>query len=246
MTDDGGMPLPKLFACCVLFWAAAGCAVAASEAPAVDEPVRLLTSAAASVRGDVVADAAVELLMRHAGLRYSLTREPAERSVASFRSGLYDADVLRFAQYDSVVPGAIRVDPHPLSTSFIAFSRSAAQAPRDWAALEGLRVAHVRGVKVLEQRLAGRAGVEVTSTPSACLGMVAAGRVDVCVLHADLAYVAEQVNGTQFQRSLLARVNLHVWVAPGREALAQRLGKALRACVASGELARVAGADRQP
>lgn len=154
--------------------------------------------------------------------------------------------MLRFAQYDRVVPGAIRVDPDLLSTTFVAFTRSPTLSPQDWPALDGLRVAHVRGVKVLEQRLAGRPGVEVTSAPAACLGMVAAGRVDVCVLHADLAYAAQQLKGKPLHRSVLARVNLHVWVAPGQAALAQRLGKAMRACVASGELARLARQDRQP
>jgi ABC-type amino acid transport substrate-binding protein len=238
------MLLRRLIALCLLPWASLG--RAAPQASPIVEPVRLLTSSAASPHGDEVANAAIELMMRHAHLSYTLRREPPERAVASFRAGLYDADVLRFAQYDRVVPGAIRVDPHLLSTTFVAFTRSPALSPRDWAALDGLRVAHVRGVKVLEQRLAGRPGVEVTSAPSACLGMVSAGRVDVCVLHADVAYAAQQLKGPPLHRSVLARVNLHVWVAPGRQDLAQRLAQALRACVASGELARVAGPDRQP
>lgn len=233
-------------ACFVLSLALLTAATAhADEAPA--EPVRLLTSTAASDEGDEVARRSIELLMRRARLSYTLSHEPIERAVASFRAGHYDADILRFAQYDSIVPGAIRVDPHLLSTTIMAFTRSAELAPQSWEALRGLRVAHVRGVKLIEQRLAGAPGVEVTSRPAACLGMVAADRVDVCLLNAELGYEAPPAaDGRALHRSVLARVNLHIWVAPGHQALAQRLSTALRAIVASGELARTAGANRQP
>ncbi|MBI3346277.1 MAG: hypothetical protein HY020_03580 [Burkholderiales bacterium] len=231
----------------LLVWALAGIAAAAPETPAAPEPVRLIVSPAASAQGNAMADAAIALLMRQAGLGYTLTREPVERAVTSFRAGLYDADMLRLPQFDQIVPGAIRVDPHLLSTTILAFSRSPSPAPTSWAELGARRVAHVRGIKAIELGLAGQDGVELTSTAEACLGMVAMGRVDVCLLNAQRDYGAPtQVNGVTLERSVLARVNLHVWVRPGQQALAQRLSAALRAAVASGELARVAGGNRQP
>jgi len=229
----------------LLLWA--GTAWAAPEAPAVAEPVRLVVSPAASARGNEIADEAIALVMRHAGLRYTLTREPVGRALASFKSGQYDADMLRMPQFDLAVPGAIRVDPHLLSTTIMSFSHSPALAPATWADLGTLRVAHVRGIKAIELPLAGRAGVEVTSTPEACLGMVAMQRVDLCLLNAERQYGPPmQVNGVTLYRSLLARVNLHIWVGPGHEALAQRLSTAMRAAVAGGELARIAGGNRAP
>ncbi|MDR7270739.1 hypothetical protein J2X20_003397 [Pelomonas saccharophila] len=218
----------------------------ATAAPAA-EPLRLVVSPAASARGNEIADAAIALLMRQAGLSYTLSREPVERAVASFRAGLYDADMLRLPQFDQVVPGALRVDPHLLSTTVMAFSRSASLAPTSWAELGSARVAHVRGIKAMELALAGRSGVEITSTAEACLGMVAMQRVDLCLLNAERDFgPPPQVNGVTLHRSVLARVNLHVWVAPGREALAQKLSAAMKAIVAGGELERVAGGNRAP
>ena len=229
----------------LLVWA--GMVVAAPEAPVIAEPVRLIVSPAASARGNEIADAAIALVMRHAGLSYTLKREPVERALTSFRTGQYDADMLRMPQFDRVVPGAIRVDPHLLSTTIMSFGRSPTLAPASWGELGTLRVAHVRGIKAIELALAGRAGVEVTNSADSCLGMVAMERVDLCLLNAERDYGPPvQVNGVTLYRSVLARVNLHVWVAPGQQALAQRLSTAMRAAVAGGELVRIAGGNRAP
>jgi hypothetical protein len=231
----------------LLLWAGSNPAAPVQPRAAVVEPVRLIVSPAASARGDEIADAAIALLMGRAGLGYTLAREPVGRALASFAAGRYDADMLRVPQFDQVMPGAIRVDPHLLSTTIMAFSRSASLAPASWAELGALSVAHVRGIKAIELALAGRSGVEVTSTAEACLGMVAVQRVDLCLLNAERDYgPPTQANGMTLHRSVLARVNLHVWVAPGQNALAQRLSAAMRAAVASGELARVAGGNRAP
>ncbi|HEY8877023.1 MAG TPA: hypothetical protein VIN03_05625 [Roseateles sp.] len=242
------MPLRLPTALCLLMWVGHGDAGPSAEPAApIAEPVRLVVSPAASVRGNEIADAAIAVLMRHAGLSYTLAREPVGRALASFRAGHYDADMLRLPQFDQVVPGAIRVDPHLLSTTVMAFSRSASLAPTSWAALGTLRVAHVRGIKAIELALAGRDGVEVTNSAEACLGMAAMQRVDLCLLNAERDYGPPvQVNGVPLHRSVLARVNLHVWVAPGHPVLAQRLSAAMKAAVASGELQRIAGGDRAP
>lgn len=105
----------------------------------------------------------------------------------------------------------------------------------------------LRGIKAIELALAGRAGVELTSSAEACLGMVAMQRVDLCLLNAEHNYgPPPQVDGVALHRSVLARVNLHAWVAPGQQALAERLAAALKAALASGELQRVAGGNRDP
>ncbi len=230
----------------LLAWAGMGWAGAAPEAGIV-EPLRLVVSPAASARGNEIADAAIAAVMRQAGLSYTLAREPVGRALASFKAGQYDADMLRLPQFDQAMPGALRVDPHLLSTTVMAFSRSPSLAPASWAELGTLRVAHVRGIKAMELALAGRAGVEVTSTAEACLGMVAMQRVDLCLLNAEREFgPPPQVNGVTLHRSVLARVNLHIWVAPGQRDLAHRLSVAMKAVVASGELARLAGGNRAP
>ncbi|HEY0953170.1 MAG TPA: hypothetical protein VGE36_00330 [Roseateles sp.] len=214
---------------------------------AITEPVLLVGTAPPSAQAGEVHQQLLKLLMQRAGLRYALSYEPVERAIASLRAGLYDAETLRFPGYDRVVPGAIRVDPHLLTTSFLAFSRSATVAPRSWQDLRELRVAYLRGVRLVEQQLAGAASVTATTTPQSCQAIVAAGRVDACVLFADAALLAARdAEPAPLHRHLIERVNLHLWVAPGREVLARRLTLALRAMADSGELARVAGAERQP
>jgi len=213
---------------------------------AITEPVRMVTSASAASDGDDAAARALALLMRRAGLRYSLSREPTERAVVSLRAGLFDADLLRYPQFDRIVPGAIRVDPHLLSTTLVAFSRSQeALAPKGWEALRGRRVAYVRGIKLIEQELGGQAELSATNGPTSCLSMAAAGRVDVCLLNAETSAAApELIDGSRLKRTELIQVNLHIWVGPGHEALARRLSRALQGLVTSGELSPVVGAKR--
>lgn len=222
---------------------------ASGEAAPAEPPLRLVVSVAASSRGSAIADAAIAAVMRQAGRPYTLSHEPVARALASFQAGQYDADMLRMPQFDRLVPGALRVEPHLLTTTIQAFSRSAALSPASWSELTGLRVAHVRGVKVIEMGLAAHADVEVTNSAAACLGMVAMQRVDVCLLNAERDYgPPPRVDGVELHRTVLARINLHIWVAPGPQAqvLAQQLSAAVRQVVASGELGRIAGGNRLP
>lgn len=236
-------------ACLSLLAGLTAAGAAPAEPGAEAPPLHLVVSAAASARGDAIADAATAAVMRQAGRRYTLSREPVARALASFQAGQYDADMLRMPTFDRLVPGAVRVDPHLLSTTIQAFSRSPSVSPASWAELNGLRVAHVRGVKVIEQGLAGHPDVEVTNSAAACLGMVAMQRADVCLLNAEHDYgPPPRVDGVQLHRTVLARLNLHIWVAPGPNAatLAQQLSAAVRRTLASGELSRIAGGNRQP
>lgn len=209
--------------------------------------VRLVSSAEAGSPGDLAAMRALQLLMQRAGLNYALRHEPTERAVISLRAGLYDADLLRYAGFEKVVPGAVRVDPHLLSTTLVAFSRPPGLKTAGWESLRGLRVAYVRGIKLIERELAGRPGLQPTSSAPSCLGMVAADRVDVCLLNAETSAAApELIDGTRLHRRVLVDVPLYVWAAPGHEALAQRLSKTLVELVASGELAPVVQGFRVP
>ena len=79
------------------------------------------------------------------------------------------------------------------------------------------------------------------------MGMVAAARVDYCVLNAESGFtVPAAFKGTPLYSKRFAHLNLHIWLAPGRQALAQQLGHTLRAMEASGELARLTGPYRTP
>lgn len=226
-----------------------GCAAVSSAwaQEEVAEPVRVVSSAAAGSPGDLAAQRGLELLMRRAGLRHVLSHEPTERAVISLRNRLYDVDLLRYARFDKVVPGAIRVDPHLITTTLVAFSRVPMPGAQGLESLRGLRVAYVRGIKLIEQELGGQPGVEPTTAAPSCLGMVAAGRVEVCLLNAETsAAAAELMDGTRLERRVLVKVDLHLWAAPGHEALARRLSTALRELAASGELAQAVEGRPRP
>jgi hypothetical protein len=199
----------------------------------------------ATPRGNDIAVRAVDLVMRKAGLDYTLTNEPHERALVSLRAGRYDADILRLPQFDQIYPGALRVEPHLLTTTVHAFSRDPAPRPQGWAALKEQRVVHVLGAKVIELELPAEQPRAIAPNAEACLRMVALKRADVCLINAEFAYQPPSA-AQGLQRRVLARVPLYIWVAPGRQALADQLARAVRATVASGELPRLAGADRAP
>jgi hypothetical protein len=139
----------------------------------------------------------------------------------------------------------LRVEPHLLTTTVHAFSRDPALRPQSWAALKGLSVVHVFGAKVVEMQLPAEQERALAPNAEACLRMVELKRAEVCLINAEFSYQPPQA-GQGLQRSVLARVPLYIWVAPGRTALADQLSRAVRAAVATGELARLAGADRAP
>ncbi|CAM3764652.1 hypothetical protein [Roseateles saccharophilus] len=182
---------------------------------------------------------AVAIMMHQAGLSYTLTQEPPERAVASLKAGLYDVDIARVDGFDKDVPGALRVDP-PLGTVVVrAYGRRPlpAPVPVSLAGLARYRIAHVHGQRAVEYQLPkGGTGYPV-ATPSACLGMAAAGRVDYCVL-ASLSQAEANLPRGPLQAQVINQLPFYIWVGPGHGELARRLGEALRGAIASGDIDR--------
>lgn len=218
----------------------------AGAAP-TDPPLRMVTSVPISSKGDSIASRAIATVMQHAGLPYTLNVEPRDRALLSFKNGMYDVDILRSRHFDELFPKAIRVEPHLLTTTVHAFTRESTPPPTSWHQLKGHRVVMLRGARVIDQALPEEAERQFTSAAQSCLAMVAVERADVCLLNAELYYRPPQGReSSRLLRSVIGRAPLYVWVAPGRQALAKQLGAAIRAAVASGELAQVAGEDREP
>jgi hypothetical protein len=214
---------------------------------AIPEPVRFVSSASPASQGDDAATRALESVMRRAGLRYTLNHEPTERALRSLRAGAYDADLLRYEKFDRVLPGALRVDPYILRTTVVAFSGAPLPAAGSWQAVRGLRIAYVRGIKLIEQALEGWPDVVPTTGSASCLGMAVAHRVDVCLLNVETSNaVTDLPDGARLHRTVLLNVDLHIWVAPGRQALAERLSRAVREAVASGDIVRTVGGANTP
>lgn len=221
------------------------CARAAHAAGRVDppSPVRLVTSLPKDGELRSVLDQALDLVMKRAGLTYTLADEPFERALLSFRNGLYEAEATRVAQFDQVAPGAIRVDPHLLSVTIRAFSREGVN-PQSWSDLKRYKIAYLRGTRSIALNLQPGQSVELTSTTNSCLAMAAAGRVDTCLLAA-WTEVPAQLRG-QLRSQPLWREPLYMWVRPDQAELARRLALAIQATLSSGELARTVGTARDP
>jgi hypothetical protein len=220
--------------------------LAAGPAGAAEPPVwRVVVAGPDRPEGLTLALPALELVLRRAGLAYTISREPIERAQVSLKAGLYDIDGARAADFERLVPGVIRVDPPLLNIQIKAFGPAPLPDVSNWTALEGYRVARVRGQRVVESRLPG--ADEVASSVEACMRMAAAGRVDYCVL----AVIGEPSVGdlrAPLRATTIASAPLHLWVrpGPGREAVARRLADSLRAVSASGELAQALQARREP
>jgi ABC-type amino acid transport substrate-binding protein len=218
---------------------------AAPACAAEPPPWRVVVAGPDRPEGLTLALPALELVLRRAGLTYAIGREPIERAQVSFKAGLYDIDGARAADFDRLVPGAIRVDPPLLTIPVKAFGIEPLPGAGGWAALERYRVARVRGQRAVESRLPQ--ADEVVSSVEACARMASAGRVDYCVL-AVIGELSVTDLRAPLQATLVAVAPLHLWVrpGPGREALARRLADSLRAVSASGELAQALQAWREP
>ena len=195
-----------------------------------------------------VLEAALAAITREAGLQYSMTIEPPERAVQSFRAGLYAVEVGRFENFGELVPGAHRIDSPVMTLRYVTLGRNPAIRPKSWQELAPLSVVYVRGFKRVEQQLSLVPSVrrEVAKSPDACVAMAALDRVDVCVLPVLLvAPPPEPPAGVTLYESLLDRAHLYLWTSPEHGLLAKRLNQAAAALERRGELDRLLGPNRE-
>lgn len=231
------MPSPILsMRCAALLMLPALCSAA--------EPAPLRVVITATTAGDFAAgQRAFDVVMRRAGLSYSLTREPFERAAVSLKAGLYDIDAARIDGFDKDVPGMQRVDPPLGAVTVRVYGRRPLPAPPTLAALAGYRVAHVHGQRMIENLLSDSSSGYAVATPEACQGMVAAGRVEYCVF-GSLSPPEPDPAREPLQFQVISQTPVYIWVGPGREALARRLAQALRSASASGDIDRALQGQR--
>lgn len=225
-------------------------AVAGGPAAAEDLSSTVRAVYGGSTRPATVAlmEAALAAITHEASLQYSMTIEPPDRAVQSFRTGLYSVEVGRFENFGELVPGAHRIDTPILTVLYVTLGRNPGIRPKSWQELAALSVAYVRGFKRVEQQLSLVPSVrrEVANSPDACVAMAALGRVDVCALPVLLvAPVPEPPAGVTLYESLLDRANLYLWTGPEHGLLAKRLNQAAAALELRGELDRLLGPNRE-
>lgn len=189
-----------------------------------------------------VLDAAFE----QAGLRYALALRPALRAITELQAGSADGEVARGPDLDAAVPGMLRVEPAHSIHLQLAIMRPGGPRPPSWQALSELRVAVPRGYRLAEERSRGFARRELVDGPGACLRMVEVERVDVCLLPGfSTADWPGRKADSELQAHVLSSYAVHLWLRPGLDEEARRLGQALAQLERSGELDRLMGAYRQ-
>jgi Bacterial extracellular solute-binding proteins, family 3 len=236
-------------AACLALSVAAGRATAEPSATTVGEPavVTVVVGIVPTERARAVLKELTALICREAGLKCRLDLLPAERARQEMAAGRYSVEFGRYVGYERVVPGVIRIDPAVYTVRMVALVRESGLAAQGWKGLVGKRVAYMRGVLLVPERLQSAAEIIAVNSPSGCVEMVVKARVEACALaRENVPPVSELPPQPALHLELLETVPLHLWAAPGQQALADRLSGAVRALLQRGELQRFWAANATP
>ncbi|WP_410500084.1 substrate-binding periplasmic protein [Chitinibacter sp. S2-10] len=201
------------------------------------EPVRLVTS----VNPALPASPAHRLLFKdwfgRINTPFTLEYRPNRRAEIEFKNGKFDGDVARISLFTQNYPTAIRVDPSYLALEYYAISN--ALEIRQWSDLYQHSIAYMLGTRAVENQLSQSSQLNPVNTARACLAMVQTRRVDVCVIQNGTITEAQLESAkTQFKVQLFATLNVHLWLAPTQQKLAQQLSAALIQMQKDGTLER--------
>ena len=190
---------------------------------------------------------ALELLgqeaFRRAGLGFSLTINPSERSLQLANQGQVDGEGLRVPGLSEQYPQLVQVPERFIGISFVAFARDALiTLDQGWDSLRPYRVAHITGWKMFEANAANARSVTRVDTPEQMFRMLDSGRIDLALY--------TRADGMALIRSLklstiapvapaLRDVGMHLYVHKRHEALVPRIAQALRDMKADGSYNRI-------
>ncbi len=160
---------------------------------------------------------------------------PAERGIAVFKAGQVDVDIMRLANFNDIVPGAVPV-PVVLTTMEV-FAVVRADSPYFTKAdLVGKRMAGQRGIRVFDA-IGQHMNAHVTQLNSmlASVKMIASGRVDFMPITKDIAeqVQTEQMDLRIIEESLLT-MPFYVWLTADNADLLPDIEKNLNILKAEG------------
>lgn len=215
--------------------------------PSPPRQLRLVSADALSSPYNQALRQLLDQAFERAGLRYSLTERPGERAVIELRAGQFDGDITRHHRFDEQLPGLLRVDPAHSLVYELAVTRRGGPRLTRREDLTGLRVAVPRGFKRVEAATEGLPLRQLVEGADACVRMVVQGRVDVCLEpgYSSTAGLGQVPEGAEVDVHVLSTSDMHLWLRPGQEAEARRLGAALAQMERSGELEQLLGAFRR-
>ncbi|WP_348943930.1 hypothetical protein ABHF33_10540 [Chitinibacter sp. FCG-7] len=179
----------------------------------------------------------IKTLFELSQIPYTLSYRPARRAELELQEQKFDGDAGRSAEFGLRYPKLIRVEPSYFPLYFYAISYE--QHIRQWSDLYGLDVAYPRGIVTVELQLGGRANLNPNDSISACIRMVKARRVQVCVLNSGTPVDHEFHSATPaLKKDEFARMGTHIWLDPKHQAVAKKLSRALEKMQKDGSLAR--------
>ena len=164
---------------------------------------------------------------------------PIRRAFAMMLKGDLDGNVLRIAEVAQEQPTLYRVEAPLVTAEVRVYARPGSPQPTQWSGLNGLRVAYMRGVLVLERNIPN-GGVRVEAdTAAEVLRMVNAGIADVGLMTEPAQakpYAGAKTYGLVRQDAVLLQYPLHHYLIGSQRELGLRLNAVLKKLEASGEL----------
>jgi len=148
-----------------------------------DDVAKIQIAAGASENQAVCKNSArmLDIVFKKINTPYSFECLPPERATQLFISGAIDGNTGRVADYHSVFPQAIRVEPPMFTYQMIAIGIREELHPHSWDELRDYQLAYRHGNKIMSIRFAGMSNITEVSSIKNCLLMAKTGHVDFCV-----------------------------------------------------------------
>lgn len=219
-------------------WLALGLSSAMAQAQA---PLRL--ARIENIPDQQVGAEILQAVYRRLGLAVEFIDLPAKRALLESSQGHLDGEVQRVSAVQSEYPSLIAVQPSINYIEPSAFVKRLDFPVDGWRSIAGYSVGIVRGVGSSERGTQGMARVEAVATMDQLMQMLAHDRIDVAV--------NDRFSGLLVNRRLqlsatlrplapaLERIALYHFLHERHRALVPRVGEAVQAMAASGELERL-------
>ena len=212
-------------------------AIWADEAPGA---IRLVTVFPADSVAYKQVSEAMHLAFSRVGTACTVESYPAERAAQLFLKGFADGDATRADGFRKIYPDAIMIDPALFSIEFVGVTYQREIKLESWADLARYRIAVKRGYKVIEANTASVPGRQIVDTDHACIALLKANRVDICVgLMKEIGYSDELKQDSRLQVIKFAEIDAHLFLGPKHQTLATRVSRVLDGMKQHGELARI-------
>ncbi|MDK2126743.1 substrate-binding periplasmic protein [Parachitinimonas caeni] len=218
-----------------MLWA---CVFGGGLCQAADE-LRLVTTLTPEQRAFHLGNSVLIEACRRAGLQLRLQDSlPDGRAQAMLEAGTVDGDLARDLAFSRQLPQAIRIEPAYAQDHYLAIGLAHAPRADNWAALSDRRIAYLRDAKFVTENTRHIAFRRQVNDYHSCLNLILNGKVDVCIAaensisnFLDQAEYKHQLN----RLGILASVDVYLFLAPNRQALADRLRNQLAVMQALGE-----------